>query len=105
MSAEIVAIAKFVPRPEAREQVLAALERVTVATHSEPGCLLLALHAGEDGELVQVGKWESLELWQDHGEAESVHQLDREIEGLLAREREIVWLRPLPVGDPQRNTV
>ena len=105
MSAEIIAIAKFIPKPEAREQVRAALERVTVVTHSEPGCLLLALHSGEGGEFVQIGKWESLELWQAHGDAESVRELDRAIEGLLASEREIIWLRPEPVGDPQRNTV
>jgi quinol monooxygenase YgiN len=105
LSTEIIAIAKFVPRPEAREQVRAALERVTVATHSEPGCLLLALHSGEGGEFVQVGKWETLGHWQAHGDADSVRALDREIEGLLASEREIAWLAPLPVGDPQRNTV
>jgi quinol monooxygenase YgiN len=102
---QIVAIAKFVPKPEAREQVRAALERVTVATHSEPGCLLLALHASEDGEFVQVGKWESLEHWRAHGDADSVRELDRAIEGLLAREREIGWYVPVAVGDPQRNSI
>jgi quinol monooxygenase YgiN len=105
MSAEIVAVARFVPRPEARDRVLAALERVTVATHAEPGCVLLALHVGEDGDFLQIGKWESLERWRAHGDAASVHRLDRDLEGLLAREREIRWFRPLPVGDPGRSAI
>jgi quinol monooxygenase YgiN len=105
LSVEIIAIAKFVPEPESREQVRAALERVTVTTHSEPGCLLLALHSSESGEFVQVGKWESLEHWQAHGDADSVRQLNREIEGLLASEREIDWYVPVAVGDPERNAV
>jgi len=85
VSAELVAIARFVPVPAARDRVLAALERVTVATQSEPGCLLVALHAGEDGDFLQIGKWESLDPWRAHGEAASVRQLDREVEGLLRR--------------------
>jgi hypothetical protein len=38
-------------------------------------------------------------------DAASDRELDHEIEGLLAREREIAWFRPLPVGDPGRNAV
>ena len=105
MSAEIVAIARFVPKPDARDRVLAALERVTIATHAEPGCILLALHAGEDGNFVQIGKWEKLDDWRAHGEAASVGELDRDIEGLLATEREIAWFRPLTVGDPGRSAI
>ena len=85
--------------------MLAALERVTVATHSEPGCILLALHAGEEGDFLQIGKWETLELWRAHGDAESVRVLDRELEGLLARERKISWFRPVPVGEPGRRAI
>ena len=102
---QLVAIARFVPLPSARDQVLEALERVTIATQSEPGNLLVALHEAEDGAFMQIGKWETLEEWQAHGDAESVHRLDRDIEGLLAQEREISWYRPRPVGDPARNAV
>jgi quinol monooxygenase YgiN len=105
MSAEIVAIARFVPRPEAYDRVLAALERVTIATHEEPGCVLVALHTGDDGDLMQIGKWESLDAWRAHGDADSVRDLDRDIEGLLAEDREISWFRPRPVGDPGKNAV
>lgn len=105
MTSPIVAVATFVPKPEAREQMRAALERVTIATHAEPGCRLLALHSGPNGEFMQIGKWESLDHWQDHGQAASVHELNREIEGLLAGEREISWFQPLPVGDPARNSI
>lgn len=105
MRSPIVAVAKFVPQPEARERVQGALERVTTATHSEPGCLLLALHTGPNGEFLQIGKWETLDHWQDHGRADSVHELNRDIEGLLAVEREISWFHPLPVGDPGRNSI
>ncbi|MGG7465744.1 putative quinol monooxygenase [Plantibacter sp. YIM 135347] len=94
----LVAIARFTPLPEAYDRVLAALERVTIATHAEPGCLLLALHATDDGQLVQIGKWESLAHWRAHGDAPSVHALNREIEGLLAVDREIVRLTPAPLG-------
>jgi quinol monooxygenase YgiN len=105
MSEEIVAIARFFPRPESYEEILAALERVTVATHAEPGCLLVALHTGDDGDLMQIGKWESLDSWRAHGNAESVHTLDRDIEGLLARDREITWFLPHPVGDPAKSAI
>lgn len=105
MPAELVAIARFWPLPAERGRVLAALERVTAATQSEPGNLLVALHEGEDGDLMQIGKWETLDDWRAHGDAESVRRLDREIEGLLAEEREISWYRPRPVGDPGRNAI
>jgi quinol monooxygenase YgiN len=104
-SAEIVAVARFVPRPEAGERVRAALERVTVATHGEPGCILLALHRGEGGDFLQVGKWETLEHWRAHGDAASVRHLDRELEGHLAGEREIAWYRPLAVGEPGKRAL
>jgi quinol monooxygenase YgiN len=105
MSAEIVAIARFFPKPEAYDRVLAALERVTIATHAEPGCILVALHTGDDGDLMQIGKWESLDTWRAHGDAESVRDLDRDIEGLLAKDREISWWHPRPVGDAGKNAV
>jgi len=85
--------------------VLAALEKVTVATQSEPGCLLVALHEGDAGDFLQIGQWESLDDWRAHGDAPSVRQLDRDVEGLLAQEREISWFRPRPVGDPARNAI
>jgi quinol monooxygenase YgiN len=105
MPAELVAIARFVPIPSARDRVLAALEKVTVATQSEPGCMLVALHVGDDGDFMQIGKWETLDAWRAHGEAPSVRRLDRDIEGLLAQGREISWFRPRPVGDPARNAI
>ncbi|MFZ4895403.1 putative quinol monooxygenase [Plantibacter sp. Mn2098] len=95
----LVAIARFTPLPEAYDRVFAALERVTIATHDEPGCMLLALHTTPNGQLIQIGKWESLDLWTAHGDAQSVQNLNREIEGLLAVPREIIRLSPVAVGD------
>jgi quinol monooxygenase YgiN len=105
MPAELVAIARFVPIPSERDTVLAALEKVTIATQSEPGNLLVALHEGDDGDFMQIGKWESLDAWHAHADADSVRQLDTEVEGRLAQEREISWFRPRPVGNPERNAV
>ena len=56
VSAGLIALARFVPIPAERDRVLAALERVTIATQSEPGNLLVALHEGKDGDFMQIGK-------------------------------------------------
>lgn len=100
-----MAIATFTPLPTARDAVREALRRVTESTHSEPGCLLLALHESDDGNFLQVGKWASLDLWRAHGDAESVATLNAELDGLLAIDRRIAWFHPTPVGLSEKNAL
>jgi hypothetical protein len=54
---------------------------------------------------MKVGKWETLDHWRAHGNADSVREPDRGIEGLLASEREIAWVLPVPGGDPGRSAI
>jgi len=96
--APVVVTAVFTPNPGALDQVIDVLSRAVAAVHSEPGCLLYALHRDPDGRLVLIEKWESTALLDAHGSAAAVGALNREIDGLLAEPAVVTRLAPLPAG-------
>src|SRR5690349_10482456 len=53
----VIVTAYFYPRPEARAQVLAALQPAIAAVHEEDGCELYAIHDAPDGSIVMLEKW------------------------------------------------
>lgn len=101
----VVVTAHFHPRPEARDQVLAALTPAIAAVHEEAGCELYAIHDAPDGSIVMLEKWTSAALLDAHGEGEPVKRLTVALDGLLARPVEVTRLAPLPVGDPAKGAL
>ena len=97
--------AYFYPRPETREQVLAALEPAIAGVHEEDGCELYAIHDAPDGSIVMLEKWTSAELLDAHGQGEPVKQLNVALDGLLERPVAVTRLVPLPVGQPDKGAL
>lgn len=104
-AAPVVVTAYFYPRPEAREQVLAALDPAITAVHQEEGCLLYAIHDAPDESIVMLEKWESAELLDAHGQGEPVARLNAALDGLLAQPVVVTRLVPLPVGDAVKGAL
>ena len=94
----VIVTAYFFPRPDARDQVIAALEPAIAGVHEEDGCELYAIHDAPDGTIVMLEKWTSVELLDAHGGGEPVRQLAAALDGLLERPVEVTRLVPLPSG-------
>jgi quinol monooxygenase YgiN len=94
----VIVTAYFFPRPEARDQVVAALEPAIRGVHEEDGCELYAIHDAPDGSIVMLEKWSSAELLDAHGGGEPVRRLTIALDGLLERPVEVTRLVPRPVG-------
>lgn len=101
----VIVTAYFFPRPDARDQVIAALEPAIAGVHEEDGCELYAIHDAPDGSIVMLEKWTSVELLDVHGQGEPVRRLGPALEGLLERPVEVTRLVPRPVGDPDKGAL
>ncbi|MDQ1607994.1 MAG: hypothetical protein QOE16_726 [Microbacteriaceae bacterium] len=98
MADPIVVTAYFVPVEGRHDQVVEALKPAIAAVHDEPGCILYAIHDAPDGSIVMLEKWESAELLDEHGEGKAVAELNRSLEGLLARPVAVTRLVPILAG-------
>lgn len=103
--APLVVTAIFRPVPGAREQVLAAMERVIPRVHEEAGCNLYAIQEAEDGTIAMIEHWDSAALLDAHGTGEPVADFNAELEGLLASPVEVVRWTPIPMGDARKGVV
>ena len=93
---DVVVVATIRPLPEHRAEVIAAMEKVIADVHADDdGCLLYALHEGDD-RLVMVEKWSS---------AEALAELSQALAGRLEGDLDVQVLRPHPAGTPDQGTV
>jgi quinol monooxygenase YgiN len=89
MTAVVVVVATIRPRPEFRADVIAAMEKTIASVHaSDEGCLLYALHEGDD-RLVMVEKWASAAA----------------LAGRTEGDIDVQVLRPHPAGTPDQGTL
>ncbi|MET0692970.1 MAG: putative quinol monooxygenase [Propionibacteriaceae bacterium] len=98
MSDPIVVTAVFTPRPDAFDAATEVLSRAIAEVHTEPGCLLYAIHSDPDGRIIMIEKWESVELLDAHGSSAAVAQLGLGLDGLLAEPTVVTRLVPIPAG-------
>ena len=91
-------VAIFRPKPESYQQVLDFLLEVTAEVHSEPGCVVYALHETKDNRIVYVEKWETRSDWVTHSEFDSVKKINAFIEGKLLEPVDVIELVPAPAG-------
>ena len=101
----VIVTAHFFPRPDARDQVIAALQPAIAGVHEEDGCELYAIHDAPDGTIVMLEKWSSVELLDAHGQGEPVRKLGLALDGLLERPVEVTRLVPRPVGDAVKGAL
>ena len=72
--AEVVVVGSFVAREGKEDEARAAFEALVAPTHAEDGCILYALHQGNDDpqRLAFIERWESKELLGAHLESDHV---------------------------------
>jgi 2-hydroxy-3-oxopropionate reductase len=105
MSAPVIVTAVFVPRPGARENVLAALERAIPAVHAEEGCELYCIQEQADGTIVMIEKWTSHATLDAHGAGPVVAALNDDLDGLLERPVAVERLVAIPIGDAGKGAI
>jgi quinol monooxygenase YgiN len=105
MSDPIVVTAVFTPLPGKHDEVVAALRPAIAAVHGEDGCVLYAIHDAPDGTIVMIEKWESAELLDAHGAGPAVAELNRSLEGLIAKPTEVTRLVPIPAGTAEQGAL
>jgi len=101
----VVVVATIRPLPEHRAEVIAAMEKVIADVHAhDNGCLLYALHEGDD-RLVMVEKWASAEALDKHARGPALVELNQALNGRIEGGPDVQVLRPHPAGTPQQGTV
>ena len=102
---DVVVVATIRPLPEHRAEVIAALEKAIADVHAhDDGCLLYALHEGDD-RLVFVEKWTSAEALAEHSRGPALVELNQALSGRLAGKTDVQILRPHPAGTPAQGTL
>lgn len=101
----IVVTAYFQPLPGKLDEVVAALQPAIAAVHTEPGCLLYAIHAAPNETIVMIEKWASVADLDAHGGGSAVQALGRSLDGLLAHPAAVSRLQPIPAGTSQQGVL
>lgn len=105
-AAEVVnVVAIFHPIEGHRDHVIAALQTAIPLVHDEEGCELYAITEADDGRLVMVEKWTSVELLDAHGAGAPVADLIAALDGHLTQPVEVIRLAPIPIGDPVKGAL
>ena len=105
-SAEAVnVVAIFHPLEGHRDEVMSALETAIPLVHDEPGCELYVITEADDGRLVMMEKWSSVEQLDAHGSSDAVVALVAALDGHLAQPVEVIRLTPLPIGDAVKGAL
>lgn len=98
-------VAIFQPLDGHRAEVLAALDTAIPLVHDEPGCELYAITEADDGRIVMIEKWTTVEQLDAHGAGQPVATLVAALDGHLAAPVEVIRLTPLPVGDVVKGSL
>ena len=99
----VVVVATIKPKPEYRDDVIAAMKETIAQVHDEDGCELYALHANGD-RLVMIERWASAEALQAHSTGSpGLQQLNAKLKGKLEGPLDVVRLEPVPAGDEAKG--
>ncbi len=99
----VVVVATIKPKPEHRDEVIAAMKRAIPLVHDEEGCELYALHEDDD-QLVMIERWTSREALKKHGtEAPAMREFNAAIGDKLAAPTVVLRLDAILAGDPAKG--
>ncbi|HEY0716197.1 MAG TPA: putative quinol monooxygenase [Streptosporangiaceae bacterium] len=99
----VVVVATIIPKPEYRDDVIAAMKQTIEQVHGEDGCELYALHANDD-RLVMIERWTSRDALRQHGTGSpGLQQLNEALKGKLEGPLDVVRLDPVPAGDDAKG--
>ena len=101
----VVVVATIRPKAEYRAEVIAAMEKVIASVHAhDDGCLLYALHEGDD-RLVMVEKWASPEALAEHARGPALAELNQALDGRTEGQLDVQILQPRPAGTPEQGAL
>ena len=99
----VVVVALIKPKPEFRDDVIAAMKKAIPLVHEEDGCELYALHADGD-QLVMIERWTTREALKKHGtDSPGLRVFNEAIDGKLAGPTVVLRLDAIPAGDPVKG--
>ncbi len=98
----VVVVATITPRPEHRDEVIAAFAATIPQVHAEDGCELYALHQAPD-RLIMVEKWASRDALATHSKGAALAALNPQLAGKVAGPSEVIVLDAVPAGDAAKG--
>ena len=103
---EVVVVGAFVARDGKEDEATAAFQALVEPTHAEDGCILYALHRGNDDprKLAFVERWESRELLDAHLESDHVKAVLAVADDLFGA-RDITVYDALPGGEEKKGSL
>ncbi|MDT0571989.1 antibiotic biosynthesis monooxygenase family protein [Streptomyces sp. DSM 3412] len=107
MTEAVVLVATMVAKPGQEELVERTLTAALPKVHAEPGCLRYALHrkAGTTGVFLMIEKWASPEALGAHMKGAVMREVGAALARALAGAPDMVFLDPIPAGDPDAGAV
>jgi quinol monooxygenase YgiN len=107
MTEPVVLVATMVAKPGQEELVETTVTAALPKVRAEPGCLRYALHrkAGTTGEFVMIEKWASREALDAHMKGAAMREIGAALAQALAGAPDLVFLDPVPAGDPHSGAV
>jgi quinol monooxygenase YgiN len=103
---EVVVVGAFVAREGKEDEATAAFQALVEPTHAEDGCILYALHRGNDDprRLAFIERWASRELLNAHLESDHVKGVLAVADDLFS-ESDITVYDALPGGEPKKGSL
>jgi quinol monooxygenase YgiN len=104
---EVVVVVTLRARPDQQEAFERELRTLIGQTHSEPGCLLFAMHQRTDDPTAfcVIERWASREALDEHFGSEHVVAYMASTQDLLAAPMELVLYEARPEGDSVKGTL
>ena len=94
----VVVLALFTPKPDTRDELVAALQKSIPAVHQEEGCEQYAIHDAADGTITMIEKWTSAELLDRHTYGPAVTALNTAIADFVVAPPVVTTMTPIPAG-------
>ena len=103
---EVVVVGSFTAREGKEAEALEAFEALVEPTHGEDGCILYALHRGNDDprRLAFVERWQSKELLAAHLESDHVKGVLAKADDLFET-GDIVVYDAMPGGEDRKGSL
>ena len=99
----VVVVALIKPKPEFRDDVIAAMKQAIPLVHQEDGCELYALHADDD-QLVMIERWTTREALAKHGAGSpGLRVFGAAVADKLATPTVVLRLDAIPAGDQAKG--
>ena len=103
---EVVVVGSFVARDGKEDPARAAFAALVAPTHAEDGCILYALHQGQDDarKLAFVERWASRDELDRHLESDHVKGVLAKADDLFA-DSDITVYEPVPGGEERKGSL